>query len=175
MAELRPTDFLPDPKFSGENVSHEKAISHWYLFSDYLQMHDLQDPDENQMPDVIIRFRLSLTGEARLWIQGKEFNSLDSLKDAFICRFSPTRSEFANVKHFNELKYKSGESSEQYLGRIRIAAQRINYNDDQIRNKFLHSLPGDCQRAIVMAAPAEATADQLATLAQRYIDLSPHR
>ncbi len=169
---LRPTDFLPPP-FSGESVSHEKAISHWYLFDDYLQMHGLQAPEPEQMADVTIRFRLSLTGEARLWVQGKVFADLNTMKGAFIRRFSPTHSQFSNVKYFDDLRYKPGESAEQFLGRIRIAAQRINYNNDQIRNKFLHSLPTDCQRAIVMAAPSEADAEELATLAQKYLDLTP--
>lgn len=170
---LRATDFLPDPKFSGESICHEKAISHWFLFTDYLQMHGLQAPAPEQMPDVTIRFRLSLSGEARLWVQGKVFANLDGIKDAFLHRFSPRHSEFANVKFFDELCYRSNESAEQYLGRVRIAAQRINYDDVQIRNKFLHSLPAECQRAIVMAAPPGADADQLATLAQQYIDLTP--
>lgn len=168
---MRPSDFLPDPKFSGENVTHEKAISHWYLFIDYLQMHGLANPVGAQMQDVTVRFRLSLIGNARLWIQDKVFPDLDAMKEAFIRRFSPTHSEFANVRYFEELSYKQGESAEQYLQRVRIAAQRINYNAEQIRHKYLHSLPQECKRAVAMSAAPDATAEDYANLAQKYLDL----
>ena len=174
MAALRPSDFLPDPKFSGENVSHEKAISHWYLFCDYLQIHGLDEPDHDHMPLVTVRFRLTLTGEARLWAEGKAFANLEVMRDAFIRRFSPTHSDFANVKYFDDLKYKTGETAEQFLQKINIAAQRINYNEDQVRNKFLHSLPEDCQRAVVMAAAPDHDAEELANIAQKYLDLLPN-
>lgn len=170
---LRPADFLPNPKFSGQDVSHEKAISHWYLFVDYLQVHELYPVPEDQMDLVTVRFRLTLCGEARLWAQDKIFEDLNELKTAFIHRFSPTHSEYANVQYFDDLKYKSGETAEQFLQKIRIAAQRIRYNEPQIRNKFLHSLPAECKRAVVMTADPDADAEDLASLAQRYLDLLP--
>ena len=116
-------------------------------------------------------FRRTLSGQARLWAEGKEFATLQALKDSFIARFSPGQTPFALAKEFTSLTFNPGDSAEQHLSKIRQLANQIGYGEVQIRDKFLTSLPIKCQAAVVMAAPENATAQELAARAQRYIEL----
>ena len=170
---LRSTDFLPT-HFDGQLLDFELATAHFLSFTDYLEAHRLAEPrDAAQILNVVSLFKRTLTGTARLWIEGKIFVGLQGLKNDFLARFSPTHSTFANVKLFDNLQYTVGDSAEQHLSKIRLAATRIGYGNDQVRNRFLQSLPAKCQAAVVMAAPEDATADVLANHMQRYLDLSP--
>ena len=65
-----------------------------------------------------------------------------------------------------------GESADAFLQRLRQAASRIDYGDKQIRNKFLDSLPHDCQSAILMTATDKTTTEEFAAKAQLFFDLN---
>ena len=65
-----------------------------------------------------------------------------------------------------------GESADAFLQRLRQAASRVDYGDKQIRDKFLDSLPHDCQSAILMTATDETTTDEFASKAQLFFDLN---
>lgn len=171
---LRPTDFLPKP-FSGEVIEYDICHAHFLSFFDYLLAHDLDDPgnDVAALANINTLFRTTLVGKARLWAEGKVFNNIQNLRDEFLQRFSPSHSNFGNVKYFNSLRHTPGDSAEQTLNKIRLAAQRINYGNQQIRDKFLQSLPDKCQAAVIMSAPPDANAQVLAQRAQQYFDFSP--
>ena len=118
MADLRQVDFLPS-RFDGKTICHELATAHFLSFMDYLQAHELHNPaGPVQLANVITLFKRTLKEKARTWIEGKNFATLEALKAAFVARFSPAHSDFANVKLFNNMKYTPGESAEQHLARF---------------------------------------------------------
>ena len=172
MAGIRQVDFLPS-RFDGKAKSHELATAHFLSFTDYLVAHELDEPaDAAEIANIVTLFKRTLKEEARLWIEGKTFMTIDALKNSFIARFSPAHSEFANVKLFNAINYVTGDSAEQHLSKVRLAAQRIGYGEIQIKNQFLASLPSKCQAAVIMGAPDDADVDALAERAQRFLDLA---
>jgi len=170
---LRQVDFFPS-RFDGSVKDHEKATAHFLSFMDYLHAHALHNPaDANAVANVVTLFKRTLRDSARLWIEGKVFIDIPALRTAFIARFSPTHSEFANVQLFDDLTFQPGDSAEQHLAKVRLSAQRIGYGDVQIRNRFLSSLPNDCRMAVIMSAPDDANANAIATIAQKYLDQKP--
>jgi hypothetical protein len=64
-------------------------------------------------------------------------------------------------KAFEQLHFVQGQSAEQHLAKIRRAAWPIGYGEVQIANRFLLSLPTKCQNAVIMAAPGNATTEEL--------------
>lgn len=173
---LRPTDLLP-PHFDGTPPLDHALSEAWFLsFLDYLEAHDLAEPaDHNAFLNIVQIFRCRLVKHARLWAEGRTFEGIDDMRQQFLARFSPTHSHLANVKFFDEITYIQGDSAQQHLCKLRMAAQRINYNDDQVKNRFLQTLPQDCQRAVVMAADPDADSNTMAEVAQRYLDLCPKK
>jgi hypothetical protein len=172
--QLRVTDFLPKP-FTGEIIDYDICHAHFLSFFDYLVAHDLNDP-QNAADLIRINtlFKPTLVGKARLWAEGKVFTTVNDLRDQFLQRFSPSHSNFGNVKHFHSLTHIPGDSAEQTLNKIKLAAQRIGYGNAQIRDKFLQVLPAHCQAAVIMSAPADADAQILAQRAQQFFDFSPN-
>jgi hypothetical protein len=163
-------DFLPSG-FSGETLKREHALAHWLSFTDYLRAHELHNPaDAATVNNVVSRFQLRLCKAARLWIDGKVFETLDQLKTAFVNRFSAQNSHFANMKLFDGLTNTPGESADIYLNRVRLVAASIGYGDDAIKNKFITTLPNSCQENVIMSAPDGATPDQIARLAQKCLE-----
>jgi hypothetical protein len=87
------------PYFDGETISHELATSWFLSFRDYLIAHNLNEPaDEAAMENVVRLFKCWLTKQARLWVEDQTFGDLNQLKKQFLSRFSPTHSDFANVR-----------------------------------------------------------------------------
>ena len=93
---LRQTDFLPN-RFSGDTIDRDRCTAHILTFQDYLDAHDYDASDAAQLHTIIKIFKRSLQGQARLWIDGKAFDSFDALKSAFIGRLSGTKSKYAHV------------------------------------------------------------------------------
>ena len=170
---LRPIDLLP-PYFDGDILDHELSTSWFMSFTDYLRSHNLHQPaDDAALQNVIRLFKCRLTKHARIWAEDRHFANIDDIRTQFLARFSPTHSEFANVKFFEDIKYKPGDTAHQHLCHIRMAAARIGYNEAQIRNKLLQTLPPDCQRAVIMSIQPDADANAVADAAQRFLDLCP--
>ena len=170
---LRPTDLLP-PHFDGTTLDHDLTNSWFMSFMDYLVAHNLANPADAAAWDNVVRiFKCRLTKHARLWAEGQHFDDLDNLKTQFLARFSPNHSLFANVRFFEDIKFTPGHTAQQHLGKIQLAAQKIVYNEAQVRNKFLQTLPQDCQRAVIMGTNPEADVNALARAAQQFFDLAP--
>jgi hypothetical protein len=160
--------------FDGETIDHDLCNAHFLSFMDYLNFHNLHEPaNAAQMIHINTVFKARLRGKARLWAEGKVFPTIPDLKAQFLHRFSPTHSNFGNVKYFNSLTHTQGETAEQTLNKIRLAAQRIDYNDVQVRDKFLQVLPPNCQAAVIMSAPPDAGIPVLVERAQQYLDFLP--
>ena len=77
----------------------------------------------------------------------------------------------------NRLTHKLGnfmtmdESAEIYLQRVKQAAAGIGYGEAQIRDEILSTLPPKCRSAILMSLLETVSSDQIATKAQRFMDL----
>ncbi len=81
MAQMRLADFFPQ-SYLGENTRSKAAKSHWLSFNDYAIMHGFTAQQQ------LDRFQLTLAGKAKLWIDGKHFNTPNDLKTAFEAHFS---------------------------------------------------------------------------------------
>lgn len=162
MANLRINDFLPS-KFSGKQGQDPKA--HFLSFEDYLTVHDI-----NEIAPIVARFKHTLEGTARLWVEGKQFANLNQLKAAFTQYFSGIHSREASARLFRNIAYSAGESVESYATKIRGAAEQLGYNEDMIRDQFLQGLPHNLQLQLSMSAAQNM--QQLIGFAQKYIDLS---
>ncbi len=69
--------------------------------------------------------------------------------------------------------YKSGESMEEYLGRIRPIAERLGYDNALVLDQFKEGLPHEIKMAVAMSRPnnIQETVDS----AQRYVDLQVNK
>jgi hypothetical protein len=158
---LRDYDFLPT-KFSG-NASQD-PLAHWLSYEDYCNVHTLGDQDQ------INKFKLTLSDEARLWIDGKQFVNPRALKDAFVSRFSQTSTREGALVAFRTAKLNPGEGMESFVSRLRRLATRIGYDDEiYIRDQFLSGIPDDVRIATVMTNPDDL--NEAVTAAQKFIDL----
>lgn len=170
---LRATDFLPT-RFQGDVIDADLARAHFLAFRDYLEAHDLHQPDDQEQVQNLVRiFTRTLKGQARLWIEGKQFEDLDTLRDQFLARFSPSTSYIARTQAFRDLVYVPGETAEVFLAKISKAALPLGYGDPQIRDKFLSSLPAPCKSAVLMSSPTDAPLQDLVAKVQCYLDLNP--
>lgn len=170
-AALNVTDFLPR-RFDGSVVDSNTSTAHFLCFYDYLEAHLLHDPENiDEVEAVVARFKRTLCGEARLWIEGKRFDNLQQLKDKFITRFSERKSHFAHYSAFNDISFNDDKSVECHLQHIRQAADAINYGEEQVRDKFLSTIPARCRAAVIMATTPDTTNDELAHKAQQFLDL----
>ena len=169
---LRVTDFLPS-RFSGKDLNADLAQAHLLAFIDYLRLHELEDPqDEDALLHIVNTFKCTLQGQARIWIEGKNFESLEDLQTQFVSRFSPSSSRYALTKQFQAVTYTAGETAEVLLSKISKLGRKLHCNDTQIRDRFLEALPDDCRSAVLMAAPEDALISTLVTKAQCFLDLN---
>lgn len=159
-APLRRSDFFPS-KFSGSQ--NQNPYAHWLAFDDYADLHQLNN---NQRLD---EFKRTLEGQARLWIENKQFANIALLRASFIEHFSGVHSREACVKLLRNTTYKVGESMEEYLGRIRPIAERLGYNNDLILDQFKEGLPHDIKMAVSMSRVVNL--QDTVDAAQRYVDL----
>lgn len=118
------------------------------------------------------RFKLSLSGDARLWIEGKVFTGIADIKDRFLARFSPAKSKLATLQEFNNVKYAKEKGVDRLVEELKRLSNKIGYTDVQVRDRFLESLPSDCRTAVVMASTEGDNVDALATIAQRFLDVN---
>ncbi|XP_033105168.1 uncharacterized protein LOC117107574 [Anneissia japonica] len=119
--QLRQTDFL-SKRYDGETTDHDQYSAHFLSFMDYLA-HTLQNPaDDAALQNVISIFKCSLQGQARLRIQGKTFDELDSLKTQFINRFNKNKSVYAHIREYDSITYQTGDSAERAAVAMSIPA-----------------------------------------------------
>ena len=160
MANFRLSDFFPQ-KFTGEN--NASPLAHWLQYQDYCGANELVQAEW------VTRFRITLSGQARLWIEGKQFADVNDLKRRFIEHHSGVHSREASVTAFRAISYRQGESMETYLGRLKPFSERLGYQEELLRDQFLSGLPHDVKVAVSMSA-ANTTAGMVEA-AQRFVDL----
>jgi len=100
-------------KFNGTRVSSPYA--HIFCFTDYCGMHGAELTSDELK---IERFKFTLEGKARLWVEGKQFTSFDELAEAFTGRFSGISSRNGAIESFNRTRLEPGEKVEEYLQRL---------------------------------------------------------
>ena len=169
--QLRVTDFLPS-KFDGKGNT-DIAQAHLLGFQDYLEIHGLQEPrDQPQLDYVIQLFKRTLADTARLWIHSQTFTSLDELKQNFLKRFGTNNTYYAQRRAFDKFTYQTGDSAHVHLSKLEKAAMTLDYSRDQIRDKFIDTLPPACRSAVLMTVSPETTLPDLVDKAQCYFDLN---
>ncbi len=157
MAQLRPFDGLPLPYGGGAD---EDAYSHILKFDDFIEIHALDDANSRA------KFKYSLKGDARSWVEGKVYADYDALKAAFLQQFSGFKAKGSDG--FFELTYKMGEPVEAHLQKLRRMAESLNYGDVVLMDRFKRSLP---EKVRVQLATMDGTLDEVATAAQEIVNV----
>ncbi len=71
------------------------------------------------------------------------------------------------------MTYKTGESMEEYLGRIRPVAKRIGYDNALTLDQFKDGLPHEIKMDVAMSQPNNI--QEAVDSAQRFVDLQVHK
>ena len=161
IANARPSDFLPQKKFGGR--PGEDAYSHILEYEYYCRAQNLNAQAQ------LARFGGTLTGQALIWLDGQNFHGYNELREAFLTYFSGIHSREGAVEQWKTTIYTPGESIDQYLVRLRRLAQRLNYNNELIKDQFLAGLPANIR---VNAAINGGNLNEVAQRAQRYIEMT---
>jgi len=140
----------PEPfinKFHG--LPSEKAAIHFMSWDDWLMCQlRIVDKDDflTTFDGQISYFLCSLVGEARLWIQGRVFLSIDDLKKQFIKKFDKEPVYEADLKFLLNAKLPSNESISNFGEKLEQAARRINFDERALVKITLEKLPEACRR-----------------------------
>ena len=121
----------------------EDAKSHIHGYMDYvhntltaapinhpMRLHELQ----------IGRFKESLSGQAREWMVGKHFDSLQQLKTRFLDRFAKYHSTGDDLARMST-PMKPGTSVEAYADRLKISTDRLGVDEIVLGKTLLTNLP----------------------------------
>lgn len=165
MAQIQIHHLLPK-KYSGDD-SNETARSHILQYEDYITFQNLDPAVQADNAPIMNRFKLTLKGKARSWVDGKVFANFAELKDQFIRKFGGAHSREGAVEKFNACAYVFPEPVEDYLLRIKEWAQILNYGDELIRDRFLAGLPDDLRGMAHMSNIANI--DDLVKAVQNYV------
>ena len=162
------TECLPKT-FSGNQTSKIESQSHLLKFNDYLNFHRIDAKEPANLEEIIKRFKFTLDGKARLWINNIECTDFQTLQKRFIENFSPAETKFGLIKEYEGLSF-AKENLDEHLKDLRRIGQELNYSDEQISHKFLLSLPAECQKFIVMTNPS-GSLQEWVDAARSYMEL----
>ncbi len=162
--QIRASEFFSS-KFAGNTGDCPNA--HWCNFKDYCFHQNLQ------LNNLVNRFKTSLSGQARLWIEGKVFANLNDMKQQFLSNFSGMLTQEGTTKMFRKITYIKGETIEKYLTKIKLIANQLNYNDDLVKDQFITGLPENI--AIAASMSGAQNLNQLVPAAQRYQDMTEQK
>lgn len=152
-------------KFAGN--PNENPNAHWLEWEDYCELYNLDQREQ------VLRFKYTLTGNAREWISVKVFRNPGELKESFISYFSGYTSRESAIEAFRGAKWQQGECVERFANKLTKLGRRLNLNDELIREQFLDGFPLDMKTAIIMSGAADLNA--MKVKAQRYADLNKER
>ena len=158
------SDCLPSP-FSGSEINKDLCESHILKFKDYVEYQNLKDFGE-----IYSRFKLTLEGRARLWIEDERFENFDELTSGFVKKFSPPRTTYELVKEYAYLCYTEGTNFEHYVEKLQKLGKELKYSNEQIAHKFMLSLPKECQKFIVVTNP-NGSLKEWTVAAKSYLNL----
>lgn len=159
-------DYLPSP-FSGQNLDKDFCESHILKFRDYISH---QGIELDKFDIVLSRFKLTLEGKARLWIEGETFDNFNDLKTAFITKFSPPQTIFQKIREYEDAKYVVGTNLDTFVDILKRLGKELNYSEKQIAHKFMLSLPIDCQKLLLITKP-DGTLCEWSVAAKSYFNM----
>ena len=160
---LKFSELLPSV-FAG--LPTENARHHFQKYRDYVRVHGLNDAE------ALERFTLTLTDLPREWIKNRVFVDLNALEKAFLSQYSLYKSREAVIRALSQMKYTPGISMDKYLANIRELADRVEQNDEQIRDYFVNGLP-DAMRSGLLLHNFTGL-DDLVDKAQKFLELNPN-
>ena len=168
---VRPNDFLPQRYHGRDN---EDPRAHVLSFGDYIQAQSL-----DQAETIIQRFKATLSGHARSWIETKNFdpNTWDTVRDEFVKYFTGSHSELGNSVKLDAVKLMDKENLGHYLSRlILLAKESFSDISGQAMNKILYprfigGLPNKLR--LELAKTGERDLDELVKKGQLITDLDP--
>ena len=134
------------PTFSGK--PEEDASSHFLNFQD--QITDLQaiapaDAPIHQLPAQLNKFKKTLRGKPRIWMEGKAFTTIANLRTAFIAKYGKEPSRSEDMRQLTRAQIGPNETLNQYADRLSEAAARLDFQDDFVVDLFIAGLPVDHQ------------------------------
>jgi hypothetical protein len=131
---LKYTSLLPS-KFSGK--PGQDPENHWAAYVDFLHVQGIQENDQ----EAIYRFRFTLDDRAGKWYRNKTFSTLADLETKFVRYFTNSHSREADSALFDSITRRQNETLEELYGRLKSVADRLNYPDQVVQDKFLRQLP----------------------------------
>ena len=159
ITELLPKSFNP----TVDTTSQDCQI-HFIKFEDYLSHHKI-----TEFQTIKDRFKLTLDGSARLWFERNTSTDLDALKTEFINKFTPYASKIKTIKTFNDKTIGNQQSIDAFLNELVEMGDELNYSEEQVKQKFLLSLPNECQRTILITKP-NGTLEDFKSMAQSFME-----
>lgn len=151
MTNQQPQYLMPAtvPNFS--NQPHEKASAHWLAFEDYC------DELKVQAADQVKKFRLTLSGEPRVWFKENQrsFSTEDNaenvniLERLFKSTYGKAMSRSDYLKQIVSIAIKPDEDLGAYRNRVQSTAAKARITDqEQIMIHFIEGLPAHVRIAL---------------------------
>ena len=144
---LRLSDGFPR-KFDG--VKQDQCKAHAESMEDYFLLHGIRDNHTK-----IQRFKLSLEGRARIWLDpAKEKLLYHDLVKEFIKHFSGITSFQSNLHKFRSLKWNETESLEFYKMTLTLLSEMVGHDkpgqppSKELKTQFIIGLPHAYQMAL---------------------------
>ena len=132
--------------FSGK--FEEDATSHFLNFQDNIT--DLQAIAPEDAPIHTVRaqvnkFKKTLRGKPRLWMEGKNFDTIEELRKAFIGKYGKEPSRSEDMRQLTRAHIGVKESLNEYADRLSEAARRLEFQEEFLVDLFVAGLPSEQQ------------------------------
>ena len=157
---LKPTELLP-LGFDGHNPNITE--NHINKFEDFLSIHGYREEE-----DLIHLFKLTLSGLAREWFDGQQFQTFDNMIAAFRKQFSEIKSKQDAMNKLRNISWDQKEKPFEYLNRISKITKIITPDFEFKANIFKHGLPSSAKLYISCANPR--TENDLIETLERWIN-----
>lgn len=161
-------------RFDGLKLNRDFALSHFLQFSDYLDYNEIDhEPDSVAgVAQLVTIFKQTLKGDARLWIEGKIFRSLEDLRTQFIERFSEATTNFSLNQQFSQFTYNPDISPVENLEKLQKITTQLHMSENQVKHKFICILPNQCQQSIMLSSNDNTTLHEITQKTQIYFDIT---
>ena len=135
---LKYTSLLPS-KFSGR--LGQDPENHWGAYLDFLHVQGI----EGDQAEAVYRFRFTLDDRAGRWYRNKTFCTLDELESKFVRYFTNSHCRESDSALLDSITRKDNETLEELYGRFKSVADRLDYPEKVVQDKFLRQLPAHLQ------------------------------
>lgn len=143
----------------------QNAEAHWLKFEGWIKRQKV-----TAVPDIVQHFLDTLGDEARVWAEGKTFDSKDKLKKLFFKKYSLIKSWQEGQTQWSNLCLRTGEGVDDLYVRLKRLAEHLNYTDAKtLKDKFLFALPPELRKEAYKGG--DDILDCM-TAAQDYLDIT---